>query len=88
MQRILKHTPGDENIRSLTAHPEYKLSETAVAEYDEKGEGFGIAVSGNPFADTAALGEAFYSEEARLFEAERRAILKLVETGDCVIIGR
>ena len=62
--------------------------ETAVAEYDEKGEDFGIAVLGNPFADTAALGEAFYSEEARVFEAERRAILKLAEKGDCVIIGR
>lgn len=47
-----------------------------------------LAVSGNPFADTAALGEAFYSEEARVFEAERRAILELAEKGDCVIIGR
>lgn len=56
------------------AAQEAGLSETAVAEYDEKGEDFGIAVSGNPFADTAALGEAFYSEEARVFEAERRVI--------------
>ena len=70
------------------AAQEAGLSETAVAEYDEKGEDFGIAVSGNPFADTAALGEAFYSEEARVFEAERRAILELAEKGDCVIIGR
>ena len=70
------------------AAQEAGLSETAVAEYDEKGEDFGIAVSGNPFADTAALGEAFYSEEARVFEAERRAILKLAEKGGCVIIGR
>ena len=70
------------------AAQEAGLSETAVAEYDEKGEDFGIAVSGNLFADTAALGEAFYSEEARVFEAERRAILELAEKGDCVIIGR
>ena len=35
------------------AAQEAGLSETAVAEYDEKGEDFGIAVSGNPFADTA-----------------------------------
>ena len=61
------------------AAQEAGLSETAVAEYDEKGEDFGIAVSGNPFADTAALGEAFYSEEAQVFEAERRAILELAE---------
>ena len=39
-------------------------------------------------ASRAALGEAFYSEEARVFEAERRAILELAEKGDCVIIGR
>ena len=70
------------------AAQEAGLSETAVAEYDEKGEDFGIAVSGNPFADTAALGEAFYSEEARVSEAERRVILELAEKGDCVIIGR
>ena len=63
------------------AAQEAGLSETTVAEYDEKGEDFGIAVSGNPFADTAALGEAFYSEEARVFEAERRAILELAEKG-------
>ena len=70
------------------AAQEAGLSENAVAEYDEKGEDFGIAVSGNPFADTAALSEAFYSEEARVFDAERRVILELAEKGDCVIIGR
>ena len=67
------------------AAQEAGLSETAVAEYDEKGEDFGIAVSGNPFADTAALGEAFYSEEARVFEAERRVILELAEKGGTLI---
>lgn len=70
------------------AAQEAKLSENVVAEYDEKGEDFGFAVSGNPFADTAALSEAFYSEEARVFDAERRVILELAEKGDCVIIGR
>ena len=70
------------------AAQEAKLSENVVAEYDEKGEDFGIAVSGNPFADTASLSEAFYSEEARVFDAERRVILELAEKGDCVIIGR
>ena len=70
------------------AAQEAGLSETAVAEYDEKGEDFGLAISGNPFADTAALGEAFYSEEARVFDAERRVILELAEKGGCVIIGR
>ena len=70
------------------AAQEAKLSENVVAEFDEKGEDFGPAASGNPFADTAALGEAFYSEEARVFDAERRVILELAEKGSCVIIGR
>ena len=56
------------------AAQEAGLSETAVAEYDEKGEDFGIAVSGNPFADTAALGEGiplFRQKEAlRRFRLE------------------
>lgn len=70
------------------AAQEAGLPERTVAEYDEKGEEIGFAVSGNPFADTAALGEAFYSEEARVFDAERRVILELAEKGSCVIIGR
>lgn len=64
------------------------LSESAVAEYDEQGEEPLFAVSGNPFADSAALSEAFYSEEARVFDAERRVILELAQKESCVIIGR
>ena len=70
------------------AAQEAKLSEGVVAAYDETGADFGPAVSGNPFADTAALSAAFYSEEARVFDAERRVILELAEKGSCVIIGR
>ena len=47
-----------------------------------------FAVSGNPFADSAALSEAFYSEEARVFDAERRVILELAQKESCVVIGR
>lgn len=64
------------------------LSESAVAEYDERGEELEFAVSGNPFADSAALSEAFYSEEARVFGAERRVILELAQKESCVVIGR
>ena len=64
------------------------LSESAVAEYDERGEELEFAVSGNPFADSAALSEAFYSEEARVFDAERRVILELAQKESCVVIGR
>ena len=64
------------------------LSENAVAEYDEQGEEPVFAVSGNPFADSAALSEAFYSEEARVFDAERRVILELAQKESCVVIGR
>lgn len=70
------------------ASQEAGICEQSVAEYDEKGEALAFAVSGNPFADSAALGEAFYSEEEQVFEAERRVILELAEKGSCVIIGR
>lgn len=64
------------------------LSESAVAEYDERGEVPEFAVSGNLFADSVALSEAFYSEEARVFDAERRVILELAQKESCVVIGR
>lgn len=70
------------------AAQEAKLSENVVAEFDEKGEDLGPAVSGNLFADTASLSEAFYSEEGKVFDAERRVVLELAEKGSCVIIGR
>lgn len=64
------------------------LPEGTVAEYDERGEDLGFAISGNPFADSAALAETFYSGQARVFDAERRVILDLAAQGGCVIIGR
>lgn len=70
------------------ASQETGICEQSVTEYDEKGAALAFAVSGNPFADSAALGEAFYSEEEQVFEAERRVILELAEKGSCVIIGR
>ena len=70
------------------ASQETGICEQSVAEYDEKGEALAFAVSGNSFADSAALGQAFYSEEDHVFEAERRVILELAEKGSCVIIGR
>ena len=57
------------------------LSPRAVAERDETGDALELSLSGNPFADTAALGEAFYSEELQVYEAERRAILALAGIG-------
>ena len=42
------------------------LSPRAVAERDETGDALELSLSGNPFADTAALGEAFYSEELQV----------------------
>ena len=48
------------------------LSPRAVAERDETGDALELSLSGNPFAVTAALGEAFYSEELQVYEAERR----------------
>ena len=50
------------------AAQEAGLSETAVAEYDEKGEDFGIAVSGNPLRTPPRW--------ARRFTRKKRGSLK------------
>ncbi len=64
------------------------LTEAIVAEEDERPIGLGAMVSGNPFADSASLGKAFYSEEERVFAAESKAIEEIASKGSCVIIGR
>lgn len=64
------------------------LTEAIVAEEDERPIGLGAMVSGNPFADSASLGRAFYSEEERVFAAESKAIEEIASKGSCVIIGR
>lgn len=64
------------------------LSESIVAGDDEKPVGLACMVSGNPFADSVSMGEAFYSERQNVFEAERKAIWDIVAKGLCVIIGR
>lgn len=64
------------------------LTEAIVAEEDERPIGLGAMVSGNPFADCASLGRAFYSEEERVFAAESKVIEEIASKGSCVIIGR
>lgn len=64
------------------------LTEAIVAEEDERPIGLGAMVSGNPFADSASLGKAFYSEEERVFAAESKVIEEIASKGSCVIIGR
>lgn len=64
------------------------LTEAIVAEEDERPIGLGAMVSGNPFADSASLGKAFYSEEERVFAAESKVIEEIAAKGSCVVIGR
>ncbi len=70
------------------AAKEAGLAVGTVAADDEKPIGLCSVVSGNPFADSAALGEMFYSEELRVYDAERRAILDIAKRGSGIIIGR
>lgn len=67
---------------------ELGLPVETVEQSDERPIGLGAMISGNWLADSAALQKAFYSEEQRIFEAERRTILELAEREDCVIVGR
>ena len=64
------------------------LSAETVENDEEKPIGLCEMVSGNPFADSALLGAAFYSEKQRVFEAESKTIREIAEKGPCVIIGR
>lgn len=45
-------------------------------------------LSGNPYADMAGIGNAFYSESQLAYDAEKRVIEEIGKKGDCVIIGR
>lgn len=69
------------------AAEESGLSENMVSIEEETPVGFGTAVSGNTFADIAAIG-SYYSEEERVFEAESKVISEIAKKGPCVIIGR
>ena len=60
----------------------------AVEQHDEKPVGLSSMGAGNLFADQAALTTAFYSQEQRVYEAQRQTILDLAGQGSCVIIGR
>lgn len=64
------------------------LSAETVENDEEKPIGLCEMISGNPFADRALLGETFYSEKQRVFEAESKTILEIAGKGSCVIIGR
>lgn len=77
----------DKLLISKTARETGLSAETVEAE-EEKPIGFCETISGNPFADTAAMSEAFYSEKQRVFEAERKTILEIADEGPCVIVGR
>lgn len=77
----------DKLIIGQTAR-EAGLSAETVENDEEKPIGLSEVVSGNPFADSALLGAAFYSEKQRVFEAESKTIREIAEKGPCVIIGR
>ena len=70
------------------AAKESGLTEETVASEEERPIGLSEMVTGNPFADTVSLSEAFYSENQRVFEAESAVIRELAAKGSCVIIGR
>lgn len=45
-------------------------------------------LSGNPYADIAGIGNAFYSDGQLAYNAEKSVIEKIASQGSCVIIGR
>ena len=64
------------------------MAVSAISADDELPIGLSSMVSGNPFADSVAMSEAFYSVRQNVYQAERKAILDIAAKGSCVIIGR
>ena len=64
------------------------MSSEYVAKQEERPERGMWMLSGNPFADSAELANAFYSGSERVYQAERNVILELAAKGPCVIVGR
>ncbi len=70
------------------AAKEAGMSEKQVSETEERADASAWMLSGNPFADSAAIAHTFYTPSQRIFDAERDTICRLAEQGDCVIVGR
>lgn len=64
------------------------MSEEFLVKADESPINSIQFLSGNPYADIAGIGNTFYSESQRAYEAERTVIEKLAAQGPCVIVGR
>ena len=64
------------------------LSEDFIRQEEETPAQSRWFLSGNAFADNAALSEAFYSGSQMIYDAEQKVIRQLAEKGPCVIVGR
>ena len=64
------------------------LSEDFIRQEEETPAQSRWFLSGNAFADTAALSDAFYSGSQMIYDAEQKVIQQLAEKGPCVIVGR
>lgn len=64
------------------------LSEEFISKTEESPINSIQFLSGNPYADLAAIGSTFYSESQMTYNAEEAVIKKIVGNGPCVMIGR
>lgn len=64
------------------------LSEEVISKTEESPINSIQFLSGDPYVDIAGIGNTFYSESQRTYNAEESVIKKLAEQGPCVIIGR
>lgn len=64
------------------------LSEEYISKTEESPLNSIQFLSGNPYADIAGIGNTFYSEGQRTYNAEKAVIEDLSKQGPCVIVGR
>lgn len=64
------------------------MSESFISSEDESPLSTAGLMSGNAFADSVSMGQAFYSGSQMAYAAEKKAIEDIASNGSCVIVGR
>jgi len=67
---------------------EHNIPLAVVSGNDEAPVRFDSFITGNPFADTADMTSAFYSQQQMVFESQRKTIISVAKNESCIIIGR
>ena len=80
--------PCYDKLLVTQAAEESGLDAEHMSKIEERSDGTGWLLSGNTFADSISLANAFYTPSQRVFDAQQKTIERLAKKGDSVMIGR